>query len=103
MAGDNGLTDLLATQLIEHLHYRIVDVSSLLQLQALPSTLTLARPQVSTIKELVGRWYGNESRWFGGKGSHRALDDIQGSIEELRHYRETFFIKPPSASGGGEK
>lgn len=53
--------------------------------------------QVSTIKELVGRWYGNDSRWYGGKGSHRALDDIQGSIEELRHYRETFFVRPPAA------
>lgn len=60
-------------QLMSHLHYRIVDVSS--------------------IKELVARWYGEEKRWTGGKGNHRALDDIKGSIEELKHYRKRFFTK----------
>lgn len=61
-------------ELINHLHYRIVDVSS--------------------IKELVARWYGEGARWSQGKGSHRALDDIQASINELKYYREKFFIKP---------
>ncbi|CAO1631611.1 unnamed protein product [Parajaminaea phylloscopi] len=60
-----------APELMSHLHYRIVDVS--------------------TIKELVGRWYGGDARWSGGKGSHRALDDIRGSIAELKYYRERFF------------
>ena len=59
-------------ELIQHLHYRIVDVS--------------------TIKELVGRWYGGHARWTGGKGSHRALDDIRGSIEELQYYRRNYFV-----------
>ncbi|PWN36854.1 ribonuclease H-like protein [Meira miltonrushii] len=60
-------------ELMSHLHYRIVDVSS--------------------IKELVSRWYGEDKRWTGGKGNHRALDDIKGSIEELKHYRKRFFTK----------
>ncbi|KDN48176.1 ribonuclease H-like protein [Tilletiaria anomala UBC 951] len=56
-------------ELIDYLHYRIVDVS--------------------TIKELVKRWHGRE--WKQGKGLHRALDDIRGSIDELRWYRSNFF------------
>ncbi|PWN45294.1 ribonuclease H-like protein [Ceraceosorus guamensis] len=58
-------------ELMQHLHYRIVDVSS--------------------IKELVSRWYGPQSRWQAGKGEHRALEDIRGSIAELRHYRKEHF------------
>lgn len=60
-------------QLIDHLHYRLVDVS--------------------TVKELVRRFYGPEKEnfWNKGKGSHRALDDIRDSIEELKFYRENFF------------
>lgn len=59
-------------QLMDHLHYRIVDVS--------------------TIKELVGRWYGPTLRWGSGKGAHRALDDIRGSIRELEFYRKHIFL-----------
>jgi oligoribonuclease len=59
-------------ELIDHLHYRIVDVSS--------------------IKELIARWYGQDARWSQGLGSHRALDDIRGSISELKYYRKNFFI-----------
>lgn len=62
----------------EHLHYRNVDVS--------------------TVKELVQRWYPDV---FGlrpkKKGSHRALDDIRESIEELRFYRRAVFVRPPPA------
>lgn len=56
-----------------HLHYRNVDVS--------------------TIKELVRRWYpvAYEAR-PKKKGSHRALDDIRESIEELRYYRAACFV-----------
>jgi oligoribonuclease len=58
------------------LHYRIVDVSS--------------------IKELSRRWFPRA--YFSSpekKGNHRALADIQESIEELRYYREAVFVAPP--------
>ena len=48
-------------ELIEHLHYRIVDVSS--------------------IKELVRRWYSEDHLWKGTAATrHRALDDIRASM-----------------------
>ncbi|KAJ3064632.1 hypothetical protein HDU98_011975 [Podochytrium sp. JEL0797] len=60
--------------LLGHLHYRLVDVS--------------------TIKELMARWnpevFANAPR---KKGAHRALDDIKESIEELQYYRRTAFKK----------
>lgn len=56
----------------EFLHYRIVDVSS--------------------VKELVGRWYPDAYSGRPGKrATHRALDDIRESIEELRYYRRVAF------------
>ena len=59
-----------------HLHYRIVDVS--------------------TIKELTRRWYPrvyfNAPKKVGG---HRALADIVDSIRELRYYRSTVFATQP--------
>ena len=58
------------------LHYRIVDVSS--------------------IKELSRRWYPRAYFNAPAKtGNHRALADIQESIEELRYYREAVFVAPP--------
>lgn len=56
----------------QYLHYRMVDVSS--------------------IKELVQRWYPNGPTPPAKKNSHRALDDIRESIEELRFYRQRYFI-----------
>ncbi len=57
----------------DYLHYRCVDVSS--------------------IKELARRWYPDLNRGRPHKqGSHRALDDIRESIEELRWYRERVFV-----------
>ncbi|CAO1637172.1 unnamed protein product [Sympodiomycopsis kandeliae] len=61
-------------ELMNHLHYRIVDVSS--------------------IKELVARWYGPQYTWRAGRGSHRALDDIRASIAELKFYQEHYFKSP---------
>ena len=62
----------------EHLHYRSVDVS--------------------TIKELARRWYPASLKAQPHKGaSHRALDDIRESIEELRFYRRHLFVPTPSA------
>ncbi|MDP9406250.1 MAG: oligoribonuclease [Actinomycetota bacterium] len=55
-----------------HLHYRNVDVS--------------------TVKELVRRWYPDAFAAAPRKaGGHRALADILESIAELRHWRETVF------------
>jgi oligoribonuclease len=59
----------------EYLHYRSVDVSS--------------------IKELVRRWYPDVLAQRGWKaGTHRALDDIRESLAELRLYRELVFSSP---------
>ena len=65
-----------------HLHYRMVDVSS--------------------IKELCRRWY--PKAYYGAPqkaGGHRALADIQESIEELRYYRQAIFIPPPAEATTG--
>lgn len=55
-----------------YLHYRIVDVSS--------------------IKELVSRWYPDDMQASIKRSNHRALDDIQESIRELKYYREKIFV-----------
>lgn len=56
---------------------------------------------VSSIKELARRWYPKVLYQAPRKsGNHRALADIQESIEELRYFRETLFVPqpgPPSA------
>ena len=57
-------------ELQEFCHYRSVDVTS--------------------IKELSKRWYP-EAPQFHKPTGHRALDDINGSIQELAHYRKTIF------------
>jgi oligoribonuclease len=51
------------------LHYRMIDVS--------------------TLKELVKRWYGPELAYAKGASAHTALADARESIAELRHYRAT--------------
>jgi len=63
-------------ELEAHLHYRIVDVSS--------------------VKELARRWYPRAYYAAPAKsGNHRALADIRESIEELRYYRAAIFVPPP--------
>lgn len=47
---------------------------------------------VSTVKELVRRWYGEEAVLKKGANAHRALDDIRESVAEIRHYRDNFFV-----------
>lgn len=47
---------------------------------------------VSTIKELARRWNPSVTDGYKKKGSHLALDDIRESIEELKLYKEKFFI-----------
>lgn len=46
---------------------------------------------VSTIKELARRWQPDIVKGVKKSGAHLALDDIKDSIEELKHYRKTFF------------
>jgi len=63
-------------RLDDHLHYRMIDVSS--------------------IKELARRWYPRVYFNAPAKtGGHRALADIVDSINELRYYRATVFVPPP--------
>ncbi|WP_183101167.1 oligoribonuclease [Nocardioides pelophilus] len=89
LAGNSVATDraFLArdmAQLDAFLHYRIVDVSS--------------------IKELARRWY--PKAYFGAptkRGNHRALADIQESIEELRYYRDTVFVPLPGPDSAATK
>jgi oligoribonuclease len=61
-------------QVEAHLHYRLIDVS--------------------TLKELGSRWHAQKSSQFTKKkNAHRALDDVYESIEELKFYRDALFIK----------
>ncbi len=46
---------------------------------------------VSTVKELVRRWYPDAPPPPEKKHAHLALDDIRESLEELRFYRATAF------------
>lgn len=46
---------------------------------------------VSTVKELAVRWAPQAIGRRSKTESHRALDDVQESIAELRHYRSSFF------------
>ncbi|WP_416377531.1 oligoribonuclease [Arthrobacter sp. JZ12] len=63
-------------EVVEHLHYRVVDVS--------------------TIKELARRWYPRAYFQSPEKtGNHRALGDIRDSIRELQYYRSTVFVPSP--------
>lgn len=73
---DRGFIARDMPELDAHLHYRMVDVSS--------------------IKELCRRWYPRI--YFGQpeKGlAHRALADIKESIRELEYYRRTAFVPLP--------
>jgi oligoribonuclease len=61
---------------VEHLHYRVIDVS--------------------TIKELSRRWFARAYFQAPAKlGGHRALGDIKDSIDELRYYRQAVFVPAP--------
>lgn len=76
VATDRGFLARDMPALEKHLHYRIVDVSS--------------------IKELARRWYPKAYYNSPQKGgNHRALADIRESIAELRYYREAVFVPQP--------
>jgi len=46
---------------------------------------------VSTVKELVQRWYPASKYQYSKTKQHEALSDIRESIAELQHYRRTVF------------
>jgi oligoribonuclease len=46
---------------------------------------------VSTVKELVQRWYPHDKHVPSKTKQHEALEDIRESIRELEHYRKTVF------------
>ncbi len=48
---------------------------------------------VSSIKELVKRWKPGLGNGLVKKNTHKAIDDIRESIDELKYYREHFFVK----------
>ncbi|EKE84538.1 oligoribonuclease [Idiomarina xiamenensis] len=52
---------------------------------------------VSTVKELAKRWNPAVAAGVKKSGAHEALADIRESIDELRHYRERFFINQASS------
>lgn len=59
-------------ELVEHLHYRVIDVSS--------------------VKELAKRWFPRAYFAAPAKtGNHQALGDIYDSIDELRYYRSVLW------------
>lgn len=51
---------------------------------------------VSTLKELARRWSPSVYDGLNKKNSHKALDDIRESIDELRYYREHFISLVPA-------
>ena len=76
IATDRGFIARDMPELDAHLHYRMIDVSS--------------------IKELSRRWYPRA--YFAApekQGGHRALADVRESIDELRYYRSAVFVPAP--------
>lgn len=81
---DRGFLARDMPELDDHLHYRMIDVSS--------------------VKELARRWFPRV--YFGqpAKGlAHRALADIIESVRELAYYRRTVFVQAPGPSSGQAK
>lgn len=67
---DRSFIDRHMPKVSKYLHYRMIDVTS--------------------IKELAKRWYPGFQEYEKG-ATHRALDDIRESIEELKYLREEVF------------
>lgn len=73
---DRGFLSHWMPELDAHLHYRLIDVS--------------------TLKELAKRWFPRV--YFNApvkNGNHRALGDIRESIAELRYYRDALLVDQP--------
>jgi oligoribonuclease len=81
---DRGFLARDMPELDDHLHYRMVDVSS--------------------IKELARRWFPRVYFAQPQKGlAHRALADIIESVRELAYYRRTLFVPAPGPSSDQAK
>ena len=81
---DRAFLDRDMPELVDHLHYRVIDVSS--------------------IKELARRWYPRI--YFAApvkNGGHRALADILESIDELRYYRAAMLVPAPGMDSAAAK
>ena len=84
IATDRGFIARDMPELDAHLHYRMIDVSS--------------------IKELSRRWYPRA--YFAApekQGGHRALADVRESIDELRYYRAAVFVPAPGPDSSTAK
>ena len=80
IATDRGFLARDMPRLDAHLHYRMIDVSS--------------------VKELCRRWYPRAYYGQPAKGlAHRALADIIESVRELAYYRKTLFVPAPGPNG----
>jgi len=80
---DRRFLDRYLPSVDRYVHYRSIDVSSL--------------------KELCRRW--NPSVYKGRPGkqeTHRALDDIRESLEELRYYRDHFLELPDASDAAAD-
>ena len=76
---DRGFLARDMPELDDHLHYRMIDVSS--------------------VKELARRWFPRVYFAQPQKGlAHRALADIIESVRELAYYRQTLFVDVPGPS-----
>jgi oligoribonuclease len=81
---DRGFLARDMPELDDHLHYRMVDVSS--------------------VKELARRWFPRVYFAQPPKGlAHRALADIIESVRELAYYRKTVFVPAPGPGGDQAK
>jgi oligoribonuclease len=81
---DRGFLARDMPELDDHLHYRMVDVSS--------------------VKELARRWFPRVYFAQPPKGlAHRALADIIESVRELAYYRKTVFVPSPGPGGNEAK
>ena len=81
---DKAFLDRDMPELTAHLHYRVIDVSS--------------------IKELARRWYPRVYFASPAKnGGHRALADILESIDELRYYRAALLVPQPGPDSATAK
>ncbi|KAA0203644.1 hypothetical protein HAZT_HAZT006374 [Hyalella azteca] len=72
VGADKKFLEKYMPEFLAHLHYRVVDVS--------------------TVKELCRRWYPEAFSAAPEKAvSHRALEDIRESVKELAYYRSAIF------------
>ena len=81
---DKAFLERYMPDLVGHMHYRVIDVSS--------------------IKELARRWYPRI--YFASPektGGHRALADILESIDELRYYRAAMLVPQPGPDSAAAK